>query len=58
MNGRVRGKTMTFEHTTGLKNDIKATYKATLDQKSTAMTGSWHLSAGETRNGQFDARKH
>ncbi|HEU4892316.1 MAG TPA: hypothetical protein VFT47_12250 [Vicinamibacterales bacterium] len=58
MNGKVHGKTVTFEHTTGLKNELKATYKVTLDQKGTTMAGSWHLSAGETKKGKFVARKH
>ena len=58
MNGKVHGKTVTFEHTTGLKNELKATYKVTLDQRGTTMTGSWHLSAGATKNGKFVARKH
>src|SRR5881392_3249486 len=37
MKGRVRGKTVTFEHTTGLKNEITATYKVSLEKDSTTM---------------------
>jgi hypothetical protein len=58
MKGRVHGKSVTFEHTTGLKNEITASYKATLDADGTVMTGTWHLSAGQTRSGQFHARRH
>lgn len=58
MIGKVHGKTVTFEHKTGLKNEITATYKVTLDAKGTIMTGTWHLSSGETRDGKFHARKH
>ena len=58
MKGKVHGKTLTFEHTTGLKNELKASYKVTLDQKGTTMTGSWHLSAPENKNGRFQAQKH
>ena len=43
---------------TGLKNELTATYKVTLDEKGTIMTGSWHLSAPESKNGKFQARKH
>lgn len=57
MKGKVRGKTVTFEHKTGLKNELTATYKVTVDEKGTSMTGSWHLSAPENRNGKFEARK-
>jgi hypothetical protein len=49
---------VTFEHKTGLKNELTATYKVTLDEKGTIMTGSWHLSAPESKNGKFQARKH
>jgi hypothetical protein len=56
MTGKVRGKTVTFEHKTGLKNELTATYKVTIDEKGTSMT--WHLSAGQTRNGKFKAHKH
>ena len=58
MKGKVRDKTVTFEHTTGSKNEITATYKVTVDEKGTSMRGSWHLSAGEHRDGKFQARKH
>jgi hypothetical protein len=58
MTGRVRGKTVTFEHKTGLKNELTATYEVTLDAKGTSMAGSWHLSAPENKNGTFKARKH
>jgi hypothetical protein len=58
MTGKVRGRTVTFEHKTGLKNELTATYKVTLDEKGTIMTGSWHLSAPESKNGKFQARKH
>jgi len=50
MKGKVHGKTVTFEHTTGLKQDVKATYKTTLDEKGTSMTGTWHLSARQGGN--------
>lgn len=58
MRGTVHGKTVTFQHTTGLNNEITATYKATLDKKATTMTGSWHLSGGAYRDGKFLAHKH
>ena len=58
MKGKVHGKTVTFEHITGLKNEITATYKVTLDKQATTMTGSWHLSAGPYRDGKFQAHKH
>jgi hypothetical protein len=58
MTGKVRGKTVTFEHKTGLKNELTATYKVTLDEKETRMTGSWNLAAPENKNGKFEARKH
>ena len=58
MKGRVHGKAVTFEHTTGLKNELTATYKVTLDQKGTTMRGSWHLSAPENKDGNFVAHKH
>jgi hypothetical protein len=58
MTGKVRGKAATFEHKTGLKNELTATYKVTLDEKGTIMTGSWHLSAPENKNGKFQAHKH
>lgn len=58
MKGKVHGKTVTFEHSTGLKHDVKATYKVALDQKGTSMMGSWHLSAGPVKEGKFQAHKH
>jgi len=58
MKGKVHGKTVTFEHTTGLKNEMAATYKVTLDKDGTRMTGSWHLSGGPYRDGKFHAHKH
>jgi hypothetical protein len=58
MKGKVRGKTVTFEHTTGLKNEITASYKVTVDKKGTSMTGSWHLSAPANSDGKFQAHKH
>jgi hypothetical protein len=58
MTGRIRGKTVTFEHKTGLKNELTATYKVTLDEKGISMAGTWHLSAPENKNGKFEARKH
>jgi hypothetical protein len=58
MKGKIRGKTVTFEHTAGGKNEITATYKVTVDQKGTSMSGSWHLSAGDHRDGKFEAHKH
>jgi hypothetical protein len=58
MKGKVHGKAVTFEHTTGLKNEITATYKVTLNQEGTSMTGSWHLSAGDHKDGKFSAQKH
>jgi hypothetical protein len=51
-------RAVTFEHKTGLKNELTATYKVTLDEKGTIMTGTWHLSAPESKNGKFQARKH
>lgn len=57
MTGKIHEKTVTFEHTTGLKNEITAAYKVTVDEKGTSMTGSWHLSAGEHRDGKFQAHK-
>jgi len=57
MKGTIKGKTVTFSHTTGLKNEQTATYKATLDGKATSMTGSWHLSP-VNKNGKFEAHKH
>ena len=57
MKGKVHGKSVTFEHTTGLKNEIKATYRLTVDADGTVMTGTWHLSAGPTRDGKFQARR-
>ncbi len=57
MKGTVKGKTVRFEHTTGLKNELTATYKVTLDSKRTSMTGSWHLSPANT-SGKFEAHKH
>lgn len=58
MNGTVRGKTVTFEHTTGAKNELRATYKVTLDKDATSMTGSWHLSSPANKSGKFEAHKH
>ena len=58
MKGKVYGKTVAFEHTTGLKNELKASYKVTLDQKETTMKGTWHLSAPENKDGKFLAHKH
>lgn len=58
MKGKIRGKTVTFEHTTGLKNEFTATYTLTLDDKGTGMTGSWHLSSPEKKSGKFEAHKH
>lgn len=57
MKGSVKGKTVTFEHTAGLKKELTATYKVTVDDKGTAMTGSWHLSAPENKSGKFEAHK-
>jgi hypothetical protein len=58
MKGKVHGSTVTFEHTTGLKNEITATYKVALNNDGTKMTGSWHLSDGPYRDGTFRAHKH
>jgi hypothetical protein len=58
MKGKVHGTAVTFEHTTGLKNEITATYKITLAKTGTSMTGSWHLSAPENKDGKFQAHKH
>lgn len=58
MRGKVHGRTVTFEHTTGLKNEITATYKVTVDKEGATMTGSWHLSGGPYRDGKFQAHKH
>jgi hypothetical protein len=58
MKGKVHGKAVTFQHTTGLKNEITATYKATLGANDSVMTGTWRLSAGPTKDGKFQARKH
>ena len=58
MKGKVQGKTVTFEHTTGLKNEIKATYKVTVGADGSVMAGTWHLSAGPVRGGKFQARKY
>jgi hypothetical protein len=58
MKGKLRGNTATFEHTTGLKSELKATYKVTVDPKGTTMKGSWHLSGPEGKVGKFLAHKH
>jgi hypothetical protein len=58
MKGHVHGNTVTFEHTTGLKDEITATYTVTLNKDATTMTGSWHLSGGPHRDGKFQAHKH
>lgn len=57
MHGTVRGRTVTFEHKTGVKNEITARYKATLDEKGASMTGTWRLSKPEGREGRFEARR-
>ena len=58
MKGKVHGSSVTFEHMTGLKNEITATYNVALDKEGTRMTGSWHLSSGPYRDGKFQAHKH
>jgi hypothetical protein len=58
MKGKVKGKTVTFEHTTGSKKELTATYKVTLDDRGTSMTGSWQLSSPERNSGKFEAHKH
>jgi hypothetical protein len=57
MKGKVKGKTVTFQHTTGLRNELTATYKVTLDDDGRGMTGSWHLSSPENKSGRFEAHK-
>lgn len=55
--GNVNGRIVTFQHQTGAKNEVSASYKAELDEKGTFMTGTWHLGAPENRDGKFEARK-
>lgn len=55
--GEVTGRTVTFQHQTGEKDEFTATYKAELDEKDVFMKGTWHLSAPENRDGKFEARK-
>ena len=57
MQGKVSGRTVTFEHKTGKKEEITARYNATLDEQGTVMSGTWRLSAPENRDGKFEARK-
>ena len=57
MTGQVDGRTVTFEHKAGLKQELTATYKATLDEGGAFLKGTWHLSAPENRDGSFEARK-
>ena len=57
MRGTVRGRTVTFEHTTGLKNELTVSYKATVDEKGTSMTGTWRLSKPANKEGKFEAHK-
>jgi hypothetical protein len=58
MKGKLHGKTVTFEHKTGVKDERTASYKATLDEKGTSMTGSWHLSAPENKSGNSKRASH
>lgn len=55
--GEVDGRTVTFEHKTGERDEFTASYRAERDEKGTYITGTWHLSAPENRDGKFEARK-
>jgi hypothetical protein len=58
MKGEVNGRKVTFQHQTGKKDEIRVVYEAELDANGTTMTGTWHLSAPENRQGRFEGRKH
>jgi hypothetical protein len=57
--GEVNDQRVTLRVKTGRNNELTATFVGTLDERATAITGSWKLTdyTGE-RDGKFTARKH
>jgi hypothetical protein len=52
--GEVHDRRVTFQIKTGLKNELTATFTADLDEKGTAMKGTWRL---QDQTGNFSATK-
>jgi hypothetical protein len=57
MTGEVDGQKITVRFKAGRDGSQTATLTGEVDQRGTTITGTWHLSAPENRDGKFVARK-
>jgi hypothetical protein len=57
MTGELSEQQVTLRFKTGRDGSQTATLKGLLDQSGTTITGTWHLSEPETRDGKFVARR-
>jgi opacity protein-like surface antigen len=55
--GEVDGQKVTLRFLTGKDASLTATLTGELNQAATTLTGMWHLSAPENRDGKFEAKK-
>ena len=55
--GEVDAQKVTLRFQTGKDGNVTATLTGELDQAGTTLTGTWHLSAPENRDGKFSAKK-
>src|SRR3989442_10483773 len=55
--GEVNGQKVTLRFKAGRDGSQTATLTGDVDQRGTTITGTWHLSEPENRDGKFVARK-